>query len=128
MATIHSTAQDWNFNEVEYAPSQTTFRLFAPQDAKVSVQYGKDTENPLDGGWKSVKMKPVGNGLFEAVVKKDLNHHSYRFCVNGLRSNGVFAKAVFANGEAAQVLDMTETNPEGWEDDRRPGHLRDAPP
>ena len=120
MATIHSTAQDWNFNEVEYAPSQTTFRLFAPQNAKVSAQYGKDAENPLDGAWKTVKMKPAGNGLFEAVVKKDLNHHAYRFCVNGLRSNGVFAKAVFANGEAAQVLDMTETNPEGWEDDRRP--------
>ena len=40
MATTHMTAQEFDFNEVTYTPAQTTFRLFAPKKAKVSVEIG----------------------------------------------------------------------------------------
>ena len=33
---------------------------------------------------------------------------------------GVFAKAVAVNGRRAAIVDMGETNPEGWDNDRRP--------
>ena len=112
----------FRFDEVTYTPEKTTFKLFAPRDAKsVKVEYdvNPDTAAAL-GKQKAVKMKYGKDGIWRAVVKRNLNHHEYRFCVDGQYSVGVFAKAVGANGSYALVLDMSETNPAGWENDRRP--------
>ena len=120
MVTTSLKAQQWNFNEVDYTPQKTTFRLFAPRKAKVSVLYSKDAQNSNGGKWVMVKMKPGADGIYCAVVEKDLKNHAYRFSVNGQLSVGVFAKAVSVNGETGKVVDLSETNPAGWETDRRP--------
>ena len=120
MVTTSLKAQQWNFNEVDYTPQKTTFRLFAPPKAKVSVLYSKDAQNSNGGEWVTVKMKPSTDGIYCAVVEKDLKNHAYRFSVNGQLSVGVFAKAVSVNGETGNVVDLSETNPAGWESDRRP--------
>ena len=120
MVTTSLKAQQWNFNEVDYTPQKTTFRLFAPPKAKVSVLYSKDAQNSNGGKWVTVKMKPGADGIYCAVVEKDLKNHAYRFSVNGQLSVGVFAKAVSVNGETGKVVDLSETNPAGWESDRRP--------
>ena len=120
MVTTSLKAQQWNFNEVDYTPQKTTFRLFAPPKAKVSVLYSKDAQNSNGGEWVTVKMKPGADGIYCAVVEKDLKNHAYRFSVNGQLSVGVFAKAVSVNGETGKVVDLSETNPAGWETDRRP--------
>lgn len=120
MVTTSLKAQQWNFNEVDYTPQKTTFRLFAPRKAKVSVLYSKDAQNSNGGKWVTVKMKPGTDGIYCAVVEKDLKNHAYRFSVNGQLSVGVFAKAVSVNGETGKVVDLSETNPAGWETDRRP--------
>ena len=120
MVTTSLKAQQWNFNEVDYTPQKTTFRLFAPPKAKVSVLYSKDAQNSNGGKWVTVKMKPGTDGIYCAVVEKDLKNHAYRFSVNGQLSVGVFAKAVSVNGETGKVVDLRETNPAGWETDRRP--------
>ena len=120
MVTTSLKAQQWNFNEVDYTPQKTTFRLFAPPKAKVSVLYSKDAQNSNGGKWVTVKMKPGTDGIYCAVVEKDLKNHAYRFSVNGQLSVGVFAKAVSVNGETGKVVDLSETNPAGWEIDRRP--------
>ena len=120
MVTTSLKAQQWNFNEVDYTPQKTTFRLFAPPKAKVSVLYSKDAQNSNGGKWVTVKMKPGTDGIYCAVVEKDLKNHAYRFSVNGQLSVGVFAKAVSVNGETGNVVDLSETNPAGWETDRRP--------
>ena len=120
MVTTSLKAQQWNFNEVDYTPQKTTFRLFAPPKAKVSVLYSKDAQNSNGGKWVTVKMKPGADGIYCAVVEKDLKNHAYRFSVNGQLSVGVFAKAVSVNGETGKVVDLSETNPTGWETDRRP--------
>ena len=122
LATLNTQAQDFRFDEVTYTPKATTFKLFAPRDAKsVNVEYdvNPDTAATL-GKQKVVKMKCGKDGIWRAVVKRDLNHHEYRFCVDGQYTVGVFAKAVGANGSLALVLDLSETNPPGWENDRRP--------
>ncbi len=120
MVTTSLKAQQWNFNEVDYTPQKTTFRLFALPKAKVSVLYSKDAQNSNGGKWVTVKMKPGTDGIYCAVVEKDLKNHAYRFSVNGQLSVGVFAKAVSVNGETGNVVDLSETNPAGWETDRRP--------
>lgn len=115
------TAQDFDFKEAVYTPRQTTFRLFAPKDAKeVAVVYDLSSDKTAGVKEKRVAMKLDKDGIWTATVKKDLAGSHYRFVVDGRRSPGVFAKAVGVNGKDAVVIDMNTTNPEGWEMDRRP--------
>jgi pullulanase len=70
-------------------------------------------------------LSEVGNGVWEVVVDQDLKGRFYTFEVevNGKRlpeTPGIYAKAVGVNGKRAAVVDPTLTNPDGWENDRRP--------
>lgn len=133
-------AQEYCFNEVDYTPKETTFRLFAPSTAKkVCLKiYRDDYTNPMDVG-RTKKMKLAGKDLWELTVKGDLKGKYYTFSVFQHRrysrgclfspSNkyfsygetpGIFAKAVGVNGKRGVVVDMNETDPQGWKNDRRP--------
>ena len=120
LVTSHIQAQDFSFDEVTYTPQKTVFKLFAPAKAKVFVEYDVACDTDAVAKPKKVKMKLGKDCIWTATVKKNLNHHSYNFIVNGKRSNGVFAKAIGVNGSYAQVLDLRETDPAGWESDKRP--------
>ena len=109
MAVITS-AQDLSFDEMTYSPQQTVFKLFAPNNAKCYVKVGK----------KKVKMTKMGDCLWTATVKGDLQGQPYVFNTGHGDTPGVFAKAVGVNGQQAYVLDLKSTNPEGWDSDRRP--------
>ena len=113
-------AQDFTFDEMTYTPEATTFKLFAPATAKVYVEYSAPCDTPEAAKLRKVRMRLGKDGIWTAKVRKDLNHYGYNFIVDGKRSNGVFAKAVGVNGSYAQVLDMRETDPEGWAQDQRP--------
>ena len=123
-----SYAQDFDFQECVVTPQQTTFRLFAPADAKkVKVRLYAQGE----GGkpFKTLKMRYV-NGIWTATVKnkKGIPYGTfYTFSIGGSNNPdtwretpGVFAKAVGVNGKRAAIIDMQQTNPEGWAADRRP--------
>ena len=130
MATTHMTAQEFDFNEVTYTPAQTTFRLFAPKKAKVSVEIGSSFLSTEAAPNQKYKMRlgkdgiwtvTVGkDGIWTVTVNQDLKDHKYWFEVDGKKSVGVFAKAVGVNSSYGMVADLTETNPEGWERDKRP--------
>ena len=113
-------AQDFSFDEMVYAPEATTFKLFAPTTAKVYVEYDAANDTEAVAKPKKVRMRLGKDGIWTATVRKNLNHSDYNFIVDGRRSNGVFAKAVGVNGTYAQVVDMKETDPEGWAQDKRP--------
>ena len=113
-------AQNFSFDEMTYTPEATTFKLFAPATAKVYVEYSAPCDTCAVSKARKVKMRLGKDGIWTAKVRKNLNHYEYNFIVDGRRSNGVFAKAVGVNGSYAQVLDMRETDPEGWEQDQRP--------
>ena len=114
-------AQDFSFDEMTYAPEATTFKLFAPATAKVYVEYDAANDTEAVAKPKKVRMRLGKDGIWTATVRKNLNHYDYNFIVDGRHSNGVFAKAVGVNGTYAQVVDMKETDPEGWAQDKRPG-------
>ncbi|MBR5654721.1 MAG: type I pullulanase [Prevotella sp.] len=120
-AMVQAQTPDFVFDEVTYTPDKTTFKLFAPCDAKsVKVEYDVNPDTAAVSKWKAVKMKIGKDGIWKAVVKRDLNHHEYRFYVDGQYSPGVFAKAVGVNGQLGYVLNLSETNPVGWAYDHRP--------
>ena len=116
--TATAYAQDFRFDEVNYTPQQTTFRLFAPADAKsVKLRLYKDGQ----GGkaQKTVRMA-VSDGLWTARVEGDLAGRFYTFDAGQGECPGVFAKAVGVNGRRGAILRPGDTDPDGWAADRRP--------
>ena len=109
-------AQDFCFDEMTYSPEQTTFKLFAPNNAKCYVKVGK----------KKVKMTKMGDCLWTATVKGDQKGQPYVFNAGHGDTPGVFAKAVGTNGKEGYVLDLRDTDPKGWEKDKRPVCLSPA--
>ena len=97
------------FDEMTYSPSETVFKLFAPTDAECYVKVGND----------SIAMT-LADSIWTATMPGDQKGKEYVFVVNGQSSPGVFAKAVGVNGKCGVVLDLKETNPEGWAQDKRP--------
>ena len=100
---------DFCFDEMSYTPGETVFRLFAPADATCYVRVGED----------SIPMT-LANSIWTATAHGDLKGKSYAFVVDGNTSPGVFAKAVTVNGKEGVVVDLRDTDPDGWADDVRP--------
>ena len=111
------------FNEVEYSPKSTTFSLTTSPDVKkVDVVI---SDNDSDTAQQLVKsMKRVGAGKWKLTVKNDLKGKYYVFSVYNQAQHsstpGIFAKAVGVNGKRGAIVDLKDTDPEGWADDVRP--------
>ena len=69
-------------------------------------------------------MKRVGTGKWKLTVKNDLKGKYYVFSVYNQaqpdHTPGVFAKAVGVNGKRGVIVDLKDTDPDGWADDVRP--------
>jgi len=97
------TAQDFCFDEMNYSAEQTTFRLFAPADAKkVVVRIYKEGEGgrPL----KTVQMKLAADAVWSTTVAGNLGGRFYTFDMGHGETPGVFAKAVGVNGRRGAIL------------------------
>ncbi len=111
-------AQDFDFNEMEYTPEQTTFRLFAPAKAK-GVKVRIYNQGLGGKAVKTVSMKYVG-GLWTATVRGDLLNKFYTFDMGRGETPGVFAKAVGVNGRRGAIINNMKTCPADWSSDRHP--------
>ena len=111
------------FNDVVYSPKSTTFSLTTSPDVKkVDVVI---SDNDSDTAQQLVKsMKRVGAGKWKLTVKNDLKGKYYVFSVYNQaqpdHTPGVFAKAVGVNGKRGAIVDLKDTDPDGWADDVRP--------
>lgn len=111
------------FNEVVYSPKSTTFSLTTSPDVKkVDVVI---SDNDSDTAQQLVKsMKRVGAGKWKLTVKNDLKGKYYVFSVYNQaqpdHTPGLFAKAVGVNGKRGAIVDLKDTDPDGWVDDVRP--------
>ncbi|MCX8130214.1 MAG: type I pullulanase [Clostridia bacterium] len=105
-----------------YSKEKTSFRLWAPTTDEAKLVLYKECLNGSPE--KEISMKKDINGTWVAVVDGDLKGKFYTFKVNinGHFNEGVdpYAKSVGANGLRAMVVDLSETNPEGWDKDTKP--------
>jgi pullulanase len=102
------STEAFHFDEMVYSPNETVFKLFAPADAECFVVTDND----------SIRMTLAADSIWTATLKGDHKGKTYQFSVNGQRSPGVFAKAVTVNGEKGVIIDMKNTDPKGWADDK----------
>lgn len=112
-----------SLTEMEYAPSATTFTLWAPTADEVRLMIYSD-------GWRgsfiaSYAMMPAEEGTWKMVVAQDLlgKYYTFHVKVKGKwlgETPGINAQAVGVNGQRAAIVDWKQTHPEGWDNDRRP--------
>ncbi len=109
----------YRFDEMSYTPTETVFKVFAPENAKCFVVIDSDSIQMECTPTADDTLMTEGC-IYKAVVQGDMKGKSYEFSVNGVKSPGVFAKAVTVNGQKGVVVDMRDTDPEGWANDRGP--------
>ncbi|MCB2218764.1 MAG: type I pullulanase [Bacteroidetes bacterium] len=108
---------------VQYTPEATTFTLWSPPADAVKINF----YNEGNGGeqFDSQSMEQVEKGLWDKTIHKDLSgvYYTYQVMINGQwldETPGIYATAVGVNGKRAMVIDMTQTNPDGWNKDASP--------
>lgn len=124
-----------------YTPQQSRFRIWAPTAEKAElIVYKEGTGGDALHTFEMMKSK---GGTWVAVLRGEHKGRFYTFRIQagGQWLNEVpdpYAKAVGVNGKRAMVIDLNDTDPDGWKVDKGPGlknptdaiiyelHIRDA--
>ncbi len=110
------------FDEAEWSPRQTVFHLNAPTKGAPGVTLRIYDDGEGGAPVQAVRMRKDGTDRWKATVKGNLKGKFYTFDIglNLGETPGVAAKAVGVNGNRAAIIDLKDTQPEGWDGDRRP--------
>ena len=116
------------FNEMVYTPEATTFKLFAPSNSKPVVRLYEQGEARGEKPLKTIRMKAVAPDQWEVRVKGNQIGRFYTFAIHSgaEETPGVFAKAVGINGDRGAIIDMKQTDPEDWAQDKVTIDLKSA--
>ena len=109
--------------ECVYLGDRTEFSVWAPdaEAAQLKLYHSASDE----AAFRTVDMKLGKGGLWKATVKEDVKGAFYTFQVQKAgkwleETAGIAAKAVGVNGTRGAVIDWSETDPEGWAEDKSP--------
>jgi pullulanase len=109
--------------ELTYSVQSSNFRVWAPTASNVKLLL---YDNGNDGGaYKMFDMNRSEKGTWKLKVDENLKGKFYTFQVRiGEKwleeTPGIWVKATGVNGKRAAIIDFAETNPAGWENDKRP--------
>ena len=115
---------DTTYEECVYLGDRTEFAVWAPTAESAQLRLYRSASD--EAAFKIVNMKlSKKEGLWKATVNEDMKGVFYTFQIqqNGQwlpETAGISAKAVGVNGWRGAVVDWTETNPEGWAEDKSP--------
>ncbi|MFT7381559.1 MAG: pullulanase [Roseivirga sp.] len=106
-----------------YNPEQTQFKLWSPAASAAKLHLYEKGNG--DTKIKSIDLKRGENGVWATNVKGDQKNKYYTFQVEQnsqwlQEKPDLYAQAVGVNGQRAMVIELSETNPEGWEADTKP--------
>ncbi len=108
-----------------YSPEKTTFKVWAPTAENVDLYMytAGDEENAKDPSEVRAMELDKATGVWSVAVDGDIKNTYYTYFVkNDLNPDGVevvdiYAKAAGVNGNRGMVVDLDETDPEGWAND-----------
>ncbi len=118
-----------------YTPDYTNFKLWAPTADEVKVCIYK-TGSDEEEGFNTIAIKPMKFsktvGTWYITLPGDYKnmYYTYKVTANGETHEVVdpYAKSAGVNGNRGMILDLRDTDPEGWKDDsfKRVGSATDA--
>lgn len=107
---------------VTYNAQVSIFKVWSPKAASVTLVLYENG----DGGkeLEEIPMQQCAKGIWSISIHRDLKglYYTYKVC-RGENIDEVidpYAKACGVNGKRGMIIDLTETNPEGWEEQERP--------
>ena len=109
--------------ECIYSGDKTEFSVWSPKAEAARLLLYRSAQDTA--AFMTCDMKKSKGGLWKVTVREDLKGALYTFQVmmNGQwldETAGIAAKAVGVNGWRGAVIDWSETDPEGWAEDRSP--------
>lgn len=114
---------DGNDLELIVDNSGTHFTLWSPAVQNVRVLIYDTDRNSV--AIDTLEMHPGEKGVWRAAVPQMLYGKFYTFQVQSqgrwlAETPGIYAKAVGTNGKRAAIINMSQTNPQGWDNDHGP--------
>lgn len=102
-----------------YSQAQTTFRVWSPLAEKAAVKLYQNAGSRIP--YCVCTMQRSGNA-WEATIPGDLHgvFYTYEFTSSGKfrETIDIYARSAGANGVRGMVVDLSRTDPDGWENDR----------
>lgn len=104
------------------APGGTSFKLWSPSADSVTLNLYREGNG--GASYRSIPMKKEGKGVWCWKTEEKLHGVYYDFLLEiegeTVRSADPYAKACGMNGERSMAVDLSKTDPEGWERDCAP--------
>lgn len=124
VAAALATTTNIMAQEMTWSPTSTRFSLWTPSADSVKVNIYSEGLGGSPLRTISLKKETTGNH-WVGLATGNQKGRFYTFQVNykgkWLEENpGISARAVGVNGQRGAIIDFTETNPKGWENDRAP--------
>ncbi|MFF2019620.1 type I pullulanase [Paenibacillus sp. NPDC058177] len=112
-----------------YAQDRSVFRLWAPTSQETELVLYESWEDETSGS--RLPMTLDSRGTWTIAVEDDLagKFYTYRVRIGGQWNEAVdpYARVVGVNGDKGVILDLRETDPERWTEDKPPlSHHIDA--
>ena len=109
--------------ECVYGGDRTEFAVWSPEADAAQLKLYHSAQDT--SAFATFDMKKSRNGLWKITVKEDIKGAFYAFRIRMAgqwleETAGIAAKAVGVNGWRGAVIDWSETDPEGWAEDRSP--------
>lgn len=104
-----------------YRVERTSFKVWAPTAERAVVKLYRTGSDQERGSavLGQIPMKRGEKGVWQADVKGDLAgvYYTYLITANGMTKEcaDIYGRAAGVNGQRSMVVDLKETNPEGWE-------------
>ena len=103
----------------------TTFKVWSPNAASVRVnifEHGSDNEGDAGSIMSRAMSLDKTTGVWSVTINGDLLNKYYTYSVTHGKTTketaDVYAKACGVNGQRSMVVDLSTTNPDGWENDK----------
>lgn len=109
---------------VTWTAKKSSFRLWAPTAEEVRVCIYRSGNPYADDLLRQIPMTPDAKGTWVAQESGDFNGLYYTYLVvvdeRMVECCDPYARATGVNGERTMILDLSATNPDGWDLDRDP--------
>lgn len=124
-ANLDKSAYSGNDLGASYSKKATTFKVWSPNAASVRVnifEHGSDNEGDAGSIMSRAMSLDKTTGVWSVTIKGDLLNKYYTYSVTHGKTTketaDVYAKACGVNGQRSMVVDLSTTNPDGWENDK----------
>lgn len=124
-ANLDKSAYSGNDLGASYSKKATTFKVWSPNAASVRVnifEHGSDNEGDAGSIMSRAMSIDKTTGVWSVTINGDLLNKYYTYSVTHGKTTketaDVYAKACGVNGQRSMVVDLSTTNPDGWENDK----------